>query len=131
MSEAQVNCLTDGGDATFPEAERAAVAYAGELTRNPEAVSDSTYENLLAHSLRAFLPLAGILRWGKRVIAIERPGLGQSDVRPKTMTETFTQNSREQLKSDGIAKNRFGRHSTPLRLRQVSVFQNLIEYSKP
>ncbi len=49
MSEAQVNFLTKGGDATFPEAERAAVAYAEELTRNPEAVSKSTYENLRAH----------------------------------------------------------------------------------
>ncbi len=49
MSEAQVNCLTNGGDATFPDAEGAAIAYAEELTRNPEAVSDSTYENLRAH----------------------------------------------------------------------------------
>ena len=44
-----MNELLDEGKAEFTPAERAAVAYAEELTRKPEGVADATFEELHRH----------------------------------------------------------------------------------
>ena len=49
MTEAQVSCLLDSGKAEFTAAERAAIAFAEELTRNPSGVSDATFAELRKH----------------------------------------------------------------------------------
>lgn len=41
--------LAGEGDAEFAPAEKAAVAYAEELTRNPRAVSDAAFAELRRH----------------------------------------------------------------------------------
>lgn len=42
-------CLLDQGKADFTPAERAAVAFAEELTRNPAAVADAAFAELRRH----------------------------------------------------------------------------------
>jgi uncharacterized peroxidase-related enzyme len=49
VTEAQVSCLTDASTATFTPAERAAIAFAEELTRTPSGVSDATFAELRKH----------------------------------------------------------------------------------
>ena len=49
MTEAQVGCLLDSGDAEFSPAERAALAFAGELTKTPEGVSEAAFAELRKH----------------------------------------------------------------------------------
>jgi alkylhydroperoxidase family enzyme len=49
VTEAQVNCLLDSGNAEFTPAERAAVAFGEELTLKPRGVSDATFTELRKH----------------------------------------------------------------------------------
>ena len=49
MSEAQVNCLLDSANAEFTPAERAAVAFAEELTLKSHGVADATFVELRKH----------------------------------------------------------------------------------
>ncbi len=49
MTEAQVSCLLDSGNAEFTPAERAAVAFGEELTKNPKGVSDEIFAELRKH----------------------------------------------------------------------------------
>jgi alkylhydroperoxidase family enzyme len=44
-----VGCLLDSGSAEFAPAERAAVQYAEELTKNPKGVSEATFLELRRH----------------------------------------------------------------------------------
>lgn len=44
-----MSCLLDSGNAEFTPAERAAVAYAEELTKVPQGVSDATFAELRKH----------------------------------------------------------------------------------
>ncbi|HZE95845.1 MAG TPA: peroxidase-related enzyme [Planctomycetota bacterium] len=49
VTEQQLSCLTDASTATFTDAERAAIAFAEELTRSPQGVSDATFAELRKH----------------------------------------------------------------------------------
>jgi alkylhydroperoxidase family enzyme len=49
VTETQVNCLLDSGSADFAPAERAAISFGEELTRNPAGVSDATFAELRKH----------------------------------------------------------------------------------
>jgi len=49
VTEAQVSCLLDSGNADFTPAERAAIAFAEELTRHPQGVADATFADLGRH----------------------------------------------------------------------------------
>ena len=44
-----MHCLLDSGDADFTPAERAAVAFAEELTLKPHGVADATFAELRRH----------------------------------------------------------------------------------
>ena len=61
MTEAQVSCLLDQGLADFAPAERAALAFAEELTRHPEGVAEATFAELRKHwSERQVVELAAV-----------------------------------------------------------------------
>lgn len=49
MTETQVACLLEQGAAEFAPAERAAVAFAEELTKNPHGVAEETFAELRKH----------------------------------------------------------------------------------
>jgi alkylhydroperoxidase family enzyme len=49
VTEAQVGCLLDSGNAEFSPAEQAAIAYGEELTKSPSGVSDATFAELRKH----------------------------------------------------------------------------------
>jgi len=49
VTEAQVACLLDTGSAEFTPAEKAAIAFAEELTRRPEGVAEATFAELRRH----------------------------------------------------------------------------------
>ena len=49
MTEAQVSCLLDSGNADFTPAERAAIAFGEELTRSPQGVAETTFAELQKH----------------------------------------------------------------------------------
>ena len=49
MTEAQVGCLLDSGNAEFTPGEQAAIKFGEELTRNPQGVSDATFSELRKH----------------------------------------------------------------------------------
>ena len=61
MTEAQVGCLLDSGAADFSPAERAAIAFAEELTRRPQGVADATFVELRRHwNERQIVELAAV-----------------------------------------------------------------------
>jgi alkylhydroperoxidase family enzyme len=49
VTEAQVSCLLDAGNAEFTPAEKAAVAYGEELTLHPQGVSEAVFAELRKH----------------------------------------------------------------------------------
>ena len=49
MTEAQVSCLLDSGNADFTPAERAAIAFGEELTRSPKGVAEELFAELRRH----------------------------------------------------------------------------------
>ena len=49
MTEAQVGCLLDTGPADFTPAEKAAIAFAEELTKHPQGVAEPTFAELRKH----------------------------------------------------------------------------------
>jgi len=49
VTEAQVCCLQDSGDADFTPAERAAIQFGEELTKNPKGVPDAVFAELRKH----------------------------------------------------------------------------------
>lgn len=56
-----MGCLLDSGTADFTPAERAALAFAEELTLTPAGVSDRTFEELRAHwNERQIVELASV-----------------------------------------------------------------------
>ena len=49
MTDAQIKCLTGEGEAEFEPAEKATIAYAEEMTRSPQKVSDAVFAELRKH----------------------------------------------------------------------------------
>jgi alkylhydroperoxidase family enzyme len=49
VTEAQVSCLLDSGNADFTPAERAAIAFGEELTRSPKGVPEEIFAELRKH----------------------------------------------------------------------------------
>jgi len=49
VTEAQVSCLLDSGNADFTPAEQAAIAFGEELTRNPKGVPEEVFAELRKH----------------------------------------------------------------------------------
>jgi alkylhydroperoxidase family enzyme len=49
VTEAQVSCLLDSGNAEFTPAERAAIAFGEELTRSPKGVAEEFFTELRKH----------------------------------------------------------------------------------
>jgi alkylhydroperoxidase family enzyme len=49
VTEAQVGCLLDSGSAEFTPAEKAAIAFAEELTLRPAGVAEPIFTDLRKH----------------------------------------------------------------------------------